>query len=71
MHKSQTRLFTAALFLIVLALSAAAQQGWTATRVGLAGVPQVEIMKTILKTAAIALAVCIAYDRVLKSRLPV
>ena len=37
MHKSQTRLFTAALFLIVLALSTAAQQGWTATRVGLAG----------------------------------
>ena len=37
MHKSQTRLSTAALFLIAFAFSIQAQQGWTATRVGLAG----------------------------------
>jgi photosystem II stability/assembly factor-like uncharacterized protein len=36
-QKPQIRLFTATLFLFALALSAKAQQGWTATRVGLAG----------------------------------
>jgi photosystem II stability/assembly factor-like uncharacterized protein len=36
-QKSQTRLFAATLFLIALAFSAKAQQGWTPTRVGLAG----------------------------------
>jgi len=36
-HKLRTRLFTAALSLIAFAFSIQAQQGWTATRVGLAG----------------------------------
>lgn len=37
MQKSQIRLFTATLFLIAVAFSGKAQQGWTATRAGLAG----------------------------------
>jgi len=36
-QKSQTRLFTATLFLIACAFPAKPQQGWTATRIGLAG----------------------------------
>ncbi|MEO7969878.1 MAG: hypothetical protein ABI698_01160, partial [bacterium] len=37
MQNSPTRLFAATLFLIALAFSAQAQQGWTPTRAGLAG----------------------------------